>query len=172
MGLMDKMKEQAAVALNKAQQGVSQGKAKIDEAQARHQWDALLRNLGAAVYAEQREGGSSDAVTAAVAALDAQAARVQAETGPGSSGGFGGGTSSDGRDVANGQGSGPAPAGAGVATADTGPGEAASSSGAGETAPSEKASSETAPSETALGETGPGVAADGGAGEAAPPTGG
>lgn len=126
MGLMDKMKEQAAVALNKAQQGVSQGKAKIDEAQAKHQWDALLRTLGAAVYAEQREGGSSDAVTAAVAALDAQAARVQAEAGHGQSGGFADGSSSDGRDVANGQGSGPATAGAGEVTAQTGPGETAS----------------------------------------------
>ena len=46
MNLMDKMEEQAAQALNKAQQGVSQGKAKIDEAQAKHQWDGLLRNLG------------------------------------------------------------------------------------------------------------------------------
>ena len=79
MGLMDKMKEQAAQALNKAQQGVGQGKAKIDEAQAKHQWDALLRDLGAAVYAEQRESGSGDAVAAALAALDAQAGRVRAE---------------------------------------------------------------------------------------------
>jgi hypothetical protein len=79
MGLMDKMKEQAAQALNKAQQGVGQGKAKIDEAQAKHQWDGLLRDLGATVYAEQREGGSSDAVTAALVALDAQAERVRTE---------------------------------------------------------------------------------------------
>jgi hypothetical protein len=93
MGLMDKMKEQAAQALNKAQQGVSQGKAKIDEAQAKHQWDALLHRLGAAVYAEQREGGSSDAVTAALAALDAQAEQVRAQEGDGSSGGPGDGTS-------------------------------------------------------------------------------
>jgi len=78
MSLMDKVKEQAAQALNKAQQGVSQGKAKIDEAQAKHHWDGLLRNLGAAVYAEQREGGSSDAVTAALAALDVQAEQLRA----------------------------------------------------------------------------------------------
>jgi hypothetical protein len=79
MSLMDKMKEQAAQALTKAQQGVSQGKAKIEEAQAKHQWDGLLRNLGAAVYAEQREGGPSDAVTAALAALDAQVEHLHAE---------------------------------------------------------------------------------------------
>jgi hypothetical protein len=79
MSLIDKMKGQAAQALTKAQQGVSQGKAKIEEAQAKHQWDSLLRNLGAAVYAEQRDGGSSDAVTAALAALDAQAEHLRAE---------------------------------------------------------------------------------------------
>jgi hypothetical protein len=79
MSLMDKMKEGAAQALTKAQQGVSQGRAKIEEAQAKHHWDALLRNLGAAVYAEQREGGSADAVTAALAALDAQAEHLKAE---------------------------------------------------------------------------------------------
>ena len=95
MNLMDKMKEQAAQALNKAQQGVSQGKAKIDEAQAKHQWDGLLRNLGAAVYAEQREGGSSEAVTAALSALDAQAARVRAEAANGASDGAGDVTSTD-----------------------------------------------------------------------------
>jgi hypothetical protein len=70
MGLMDKVKQSAETALNKAQQGVNQGKAKIDHAQSKRQWDGLLHNLGAAVWAEQREGGSSDAVTSAWAALD------------------------------------------------------------------------------------------------------
>ncbi len=70
MGLMDKVKQSAETALNKAQQGVNQGKAKIDHAQSKRQWDGLLHNLGAAIWAEQREGGSSDAVTSAWAALD------------------------------------------------------------------------------------------------------
>ncbi len=118
MNLMDKMKEQAAQALNKAQQGVSQGKAKIDEAQAKHHWDGLLRNLGAAVYAEQREGGSSEAVTAALSALDAQAARVRAEAADGASDGAGDVTSTDdvtsndegsSGDIATGQASPPGP---------------------------------------------------------------
>ncbi len=114
MSLMDKMKEQAAQALNKAQQGVSQGKAKIDEAQTKHQWDSLLRNLGQAVYAEQRDGGSSDAVAAALAALDAQAARLRAEGGDpapdGSTGGVaaekgdGAGASQNGERTADGSG--------------------------------------------------------------------
>ena len=70
MGLMDKVKQGAGQALNKAQQGVTQGKAKIDEKQAKHQWDGLLRNLGAAYYAQQRQDGPSDAVSAAMSALD------------------------------------------------------------------------------------------------------
>jgi hypothetical protein len=67
---MDKVKQGAGQALTKAQQGVNQGKAKLDQAQAKHQWDGLLRDLGAAVYAEQRQGGPADAVTAALSALD------------------------------------------------------------------------------------------------------
>jgi hypothetical protein len=74
MGLMDKVKQGAGQALTKAQQGVNQGKAKLDQAQAKHQWDGLLRNLGAAVYAEQRQGGPADAVSAALSALDEHAA--------------------------------------------------------------------------------------------------
>jgi len=70
MGLMDKVKQGAGTALNKAQQGVNQGKAKIDQAQSKRQWEGLLHNLGAAIWAEQREGGSSAAVAAAWAALD------------------------------------------------------------------------------------------------------
>lgn len=74
MGLMDKVKQGAGQALTKAQQGVNQGKAKLDQAQAKHQWDGLLSNLGEAVYAEQRQGGPADAVTAALSALDEHAA--------------------------------------------------------------------------------------------------
>lgn len=70
MGLMDKVKQQAEQALAKAQQGVSQGQAKLDQVQVKRQADALLRNLGAAYYAEQRQGGSPDAVAAAMASLD------------------------------------------------------------------------------------------------------
>src|SRR5580658_5051923 len=86
MGLMDKVKQGAGTALNKAQQGVNQGKAKIDQAQSKRQWDGLLHNLGAAVWAEQREGGPSTAVTSAWAALDEHLATngpVEADAGAG-----------------------------------------------------------------------------------------
>jgi hypothetical protein len=67
---MDKVKQQAEQALAKAQQGVSQGQAKLDQVQVKRQADALLRNLGAAYYAQHRQGRSPDAVAAAMAALD------------------------------------------------------------------------------------------------------
>ena len=73
MGLMDKVKAQAEQAVAKAQQGVAQGKEKVEELQAKRHADALLRNLGAAYYAQQRSGGSDNAVTAALATLDAHA---------------------------------------------------------------------------------------------------
>ena len=54
MGLMDKVKQSAEQALAKAQQGVSQGQAKIDQELAKRKADGLLRDLGAAYYAQER----------------------------------------------------------------------------------------------------------------------
>lgn len=53
MPLFDKVKEQAAQAAQKAQEAAQKGQAKIDEAQAKRREDALLRELGALVYAER-----------------------------------------------------------------------------------------------------------------------
>jgi hypothetical protein len=74
MSLMDKVKQQAEQAIGKAQQGVSQGQAKIDQLQAKRQSQTLLRRLGAAYYAQQRQGGSEEAVSAALAEMDAHMA--------------------------------------------------------------------------------------------------
>ena len=86
MGLMDKVKMQAEQAKAKAQQGMNQGQAKIDQMQAKRQWDALLRDLGQAYYAQVRQGGSQQAVDSALAALDSQAAQA-AQNAQGASGG-------------------------------------------------------------------------------------
>jgi len=75
MGFLDKAKEAASQAAAKAQQGVAQGQAKMETMQAKRAADGLLRDLGAAFYAEQRAGGSRDAVMQALAALDAHAAQ-------------------------------------------------------------------------------------------------
>src|SRR5436190_19497277 len=74
MGLMDKVKAQAEQAVAKGKQGVSQGQAKLDAMQSKKQADALLRDLGAAYYAQQQKGGSADAVAAALAKVVAHEA--------------------------------------------------------------------------------------------------
>src|ERR1700749_5004509 len=70
MSLTDSVKQQAGQAWGTVQQGLGQGHAKFDELRANRQAQSLLRNLGAAYYANQREGGSKEAVTAAVEAMD------------------------------------------------------------------------------------------------------
>jgi len=73
MTLLDKAKIAAEKAKVAAQQGMQQGQAKLDAMQTKRRADALLRELGAAYYAEQRNGGAHDAVERALAALDAHA---------------------------------------------------------------------------------------------------
>jgi hypothetical protein len=58
MGLMDKVKAQATVLAEKTQETVRDSKAKFDQAQAKRHGDVLLRNLGAAVYAERTGRGA------------------------------------------------------------------------------------------------------------------
>jgi hypothetical protein len=59
MGLMDKVKAQATVLAEKAQDTARDRKAKFDQAQAKRRGDVLLRNLGAAVYAQRTGRGGS-----------------------------------------------------------------------------------------------------------------
>ena len=88
MGFMDKAREAAQQATAKAQQGLAQGQAKLDEVQTSRAADGLLRDVGAAFYAEQRSGGSYEAVVAALGALDAHVAAhgPLGQTGSGSPG--------------------------------------------------------------------------------------
>jgi hypothetical protein len=60
MGLMDKVKDQASQLAQKTQQTAQGGKAKLDVAQAGRRADALLRQLGGAVYAERTGRGAAD----------------------------------------------------------------------------------------------------------------
>lgn len=57
MGLLDKVKESAAQATAMAKDAAQKGQAKIDEVQAKRASDALLRDLGAAAYAEKTNRG-------------------------------------------------------------------------------------------------------------------
>lgn len=60
MGLMDKVKAQANQLAQKGQEAAREGKARLDQAQANRQADAMLRNLGALVYAERTDRGTPD----------------------------------------------------------------------------------------------------------------
>lgn len=81
MGLLDNAARAAARATVKAQEGIAQGQAKANQMQAKRQADGLVRELGAAYYAQQRQGGSAAAVEAALAAVDAHVAAHPEATG-------------------------------------------------------------------------------------------
>ncbi len=51
MGLLDKVKAQAATATSMAKDAAQKGQAKLDEVQSKRGADGILRDLGAAVYA-------------------------------------------------------------------------------------------------------------------------
>lgn len=60
MGLLDRVKEQAASAAQMAQEAGKAGQAKLEEAQAKRKVDGLFRDLGAAVYAERKGKAGAD----------------------------------------------------------------------------------------------------------------
>jgi len=60
MGLMDKVKAQATQLAQKTQETARDSKAKFDQAQGKRHGDAMLRNLGALVYAERTGRGTPD----------------------------------------------------------------------------------------------------------------
>jgi hypothetical protein len=80
MGLMDKMKAQATQISQKAQETARDGKVKFDQAQAKRRADAMLRNLGALVYAERTGRGAADS-QAQVDKLVADISAHEAENG-------------------------------------------------------------------------------------------
>jgi hypothetical protein len=60
--------------MSDAQDALASGRRSLDEFQAKRETEKLLAKLGAATYAEQRGGGSPEAVAAAMAAIDAHVA--------------------------------------------------------------------------------------------------
>jgi hypothetical protein len=77
MGLMDRFKAQATELAQKTQ---DTAKAKLDEAQAKRRGDALLRSLGAAVYAERTGRGGAD-TKAQIDKLVSEISAHESETG-------------------------------------------------------------------------------------------
>jgi hypothetical protein len=60
MGFLDKVKEGAAQASAAAKDAAQKGQAKLDTIQAKRAADALLRDLGAAAYAEKTGRAAAD----------------------------------------------------------------------------------------------------------------
>jgi hypothetical protein len=77
---MDKVKAQANQIAQKGQEAAREGKARLDQAQANKQADAMLRNLGALVYAERTDRGAPD-TDDKIASLVTQIKAHEAENG-------------------------------------------------------------------------------------------
>src|SRR5208283_5460130 len=81
MGFMDKMKAQATVLAEKAQEGAKAGQAKLSDMQAKKHADALLLELGGIVYTQQAGRGPADADSKAAALIE-QIREYEADHGP------------------------------------------------------------------------------------------
>ena len=86
MGLMDRVREQAAQLAQKTQEAAQEGRVMLDQAQARRRADAMFRDLGAAVYAERTGRGGPDGA-AKFDRLVKALSRQEAEQGLGDSSG-------------------------------------------------------------------------------------
>src|SRR5215813_322343 len=84
MGLMDRVREQAAQLAQKTQEAAQEGRVMLDQAQARRRADAMFRDLGAAVYAERTGRGGPDGA-AKIDRLIKALSRQEAEQGLGDS---------------------------------------------------------------------------------------
>lgn len=71
---LDKLRISAQQAVAQAQSGMAQGQARLDAFQLKRQSDGLLRDLGAAYYAQQRQGGDAADVAAALDLVDSHVA--------------------------------------------------------------------------------------------------
>ena len=80
MGLLDKVKESASAAAAATKEAAQKGQAKLDEMQASKTADAMLRDLGAAAYA-QHEGRASATTDADVEKLITALQKHEAEHG-------------------------------------------------------------------------------------------
>jgi predicted nucleic acid-binding Zn-ribbon protein len=86
MALFDKVKEQASQLAQKAQEAGKAGQAKIEDAQAKRKSDAMLRDLGAALYAQKTTGADNsaeiDRIVGELTAFEAEHGPVAADDTP------------------------------------------------------------------------------------------
>ncbi len=81
MGFMDKVKAQATVLAEKAQEGAKAGQAKLSDMQAKKHADSLLLELGGIVYTQQAGRAPADADARATELIE-QVRQFEAEHGP------------------------------------------------------------------------------------------
>ena len=81
MGFLDKVKEGAAQASSAAKDVAQKGQAKLDTIQAKRAADGLLRDLGAAAYAEKTGRAAAD-ISAEIDRILAALEQHEQENGP------------------------------------------------------------------------------------------
>lgn len=88
MGFLDKVKEQAAQATAVAKDAAQKGQAKLEDLQAKKGADGLLRDLGAAAYAQQTGRGTAtteadlERIVAALHAFEAEHGPIDLSVAP------------------------------------------------------------------------------------------
>jgi hypothetical protein len=118
MGLMDKVRAQAPVLAQRTQEIARDSKVKFDQVQAKRRADVMLRDLGAAVYAQRTDRatpGTEADIDRLITDLKAHEAEnglnLGAESGPAGSGPAGSGPAGSGPAGSAASGSGPAGSG-------------------------------------------------------------
>jgi hypothetical protein len=82
MSFKDAMKSNVEGLARRSMEAGAKGQAKVEAMQAKHRGAALLHDLGAAYYIEQRLGGDAQATRRLLAALDQHAAEHGLDTSP------------------------------------------------------------------------------------------
>jgi hypothetical protein len=82
MSFKDKLQTGTDALARKSVDAAAKGQAKVEARQAKRRADALLHDLGAAVYLEHQPGGTDEASRALLAELDQHAAEHGLDTSP------------------------------------------------------------------------------------------
>ncbi|PVZ13136.1 hypothetical protein [Actinomycetospora cinnamomea] len=82
MSLRDKVQTGADALARKSMDAAAKGQAKVEAMQAKRRGDALLHDLGAAVYLEHQSGRTTETSRALLAELDQHAAEHGLDTSP------------------------------------------------------------------------------------------
>ena len=82
MSFKEKFQTSADALARKSMDAAAKGQAKVGAMQAKRRGDALLHDLGAAVYLEHSSGGTAEASRSLLAELDRHAAEHGLDTSP------------------------------------------------------------------------------------------